>query len=345
MTDNIPAVPDSLETMGRALALFTQLGGSGLLPKDVGSAADAAVIAGYSASLGRDPMWGLRNMHVVKGRAILSADAMLALALAHPDCVYIRPIETTDKRAVYAAARRSWGDGAEPFRFEFNEDDARRAGLWGSGNWAKYPKAMLRARCVSGLCRAVFPDAVAGVYEATSGELTDGRPADVGEYIDAEVVPSPPRQDRRPAPARRQPAPTPAPEPEPPREASAGPSLPPYGAKVPLALGAFADIVRSVGVDPQAFARFIVEAGGNDVAIDDEQTAFRRGGVAAMLHFAPLVDALNDGATPQQTATVFAQNRSTPEGDAWLDESCKSPPVAWAVIKATIKACMSGGES
>lgn len=330
MTDNIPAIPDSLDTMGRALALFTQLGGSGLLPKDISSAADAAVIAGYSASLGRDPMWGLRNMHVVKGKPILSADAMLALALAHPDCVYVRPIETTDKRAVYAAVRRSWGDGAEPFRFEFNEDDARRAGLWGSGNWAKYPKAMLRARCVSGLCRAVFPDAVAGVYEATSGELTDGRPADVGEYIDAEVVPSPPRQDRRPAPARRQPAPTPAPEPEPAREADTGPMLPPYGAKVPMRGEAFAAACVSVDVKPGALADWYIEAGGGgDLRGKGNDDAFRRAGVAAMLRWSDLREAVQRGIPASDLADVL----ELPDGDT-----------AWARIKAEAGRRL-GGES
>ena len=202
-----------LDTMERTLALFERIGRSGLLPQGISNAVDAAVIAGYSASLGRDPMWGLRNMHVVKGKPILSADAMLALALAHPDCMYIRPIETSDTRAVYAAVRRSWGEGAEPFRFEFSEADARKAGLWGSGNWAKYPKAMLRARCVSGLCRAVFPDAVAGIYESTSGELGAQHDHDI---IDVEVVPprNPPGQadvSRPSVSAQEQPAQSPEP--------------------------------------------------------------------------------------------------------------------------------------
>ena len=208
MSDNLPAVPDSLETMDRALAMFDRLGRSGLLPEGINGPGDAAIIAGYSASLSRDPMWGLRNMHVIKGKPVLSADAMLALALAHPDCAFIIPVETTRQGATYMARRRSWPDEVPAYRYTFDETDARNAGLTG-GMWKKYPKAMYRARCVSAICRAVFPDAVAGVYESSSGELTDGVP------VQAHPVDARPRPQGNP---NRPPQYAPEPHREPPVE-------------------------------------------------------------------------------------------------------------------------------
>ena len=57
-------------------------------------------------------------------------------------------------------------------------EDAKRAGLGGKDNWRKYPKAMLRARCISGALRAWAPDAIgAGVY--VEGEIEASEPAPV----------------------------------------------------------------------------------------------------------------------------------------------------------------------
>lgn len=42
---------------------------------------------------------------------------------------------------------------------------AKQAGLLGSQAWQKYPDAMLRARCLSAICRAVYPDLILGMYD------------------------------------------------------------------------------------------------------------------------------------------------------------------------------------
>jgi len=47
----------------------------------------------------------------------------------------------------------------------FTIEQAQRAGVTGKDNWKKYPEAMLRARCISALARAVYPDVVLGIYE------------------------------------------------------------------------------------------------------------------------------------------------------------------------------------
>jgi hypothetical protein len=63
----------------------------------------------------------------------------------------------------------------------FTIEEAQAAGLAGKDNWKKYPAAMLRARCVSALSRAVYPEAVLGIYESTSEEIE--APAHVVEPV------------------------------------------------------------------------------------------------------------------------------------------------------------------
>lgn len=135
---------------------------------------------------------------------------------------------------------------------------------------------------------------------------------------------------RRPAPAQRQPAPTPAPEPEPAREADTGPMLPPYGAKVPMRGEAFAAACVSVDVKPGALADWYIEAGGGgDLRGKGNDDAFRRAGVAAMLRWSDLREAVQRGIPASDLADVL----ELPDGDT-----------AWARIKAEAGRRL-GGES
>jgi hypothetical protein len=55
-------------------------------------------------------------------------------------------------------------------------EDAHRAGLSGKGPWKSYPAAMLRARAISAMARAMFPDALSGVVytpEELGAEVDD----------------------------------------------------------------------------------------------------------------------------------------------------------------------------
>lgn len=120
----------------------------------------ATVLAG--AELGLAPMQAIRGIVVIKGKPTLSADTMGALVKRRRDvCEYLILKESTPERAVYETKRT--GDPAAT-TMEFSIEDAKRAGLAGD-NWRKYPAAMLRARCLSAICRAVFPDLCLGLYD------------------------------------------------------------------------------------------------------------------------------------------------------------------------------------
>jgi hypothetical protein len=153
---------------------------SKLLPDAVTTPEAAVLIILKGRELGLPPVYSLANINVIKGKPSLAADLMAALVKRSPVCEYWMLIESTAARAVYETKRR--GD-PKPTRLEWTIQDAQTAGLSSQQNFRNYPKAMLRARCIAALARAVYPDIVAGIYDPD--ELAD-RPAST--YVDTTCV-------------------------------------------------------------------------------------------------------------------------------------------------------------
>lgn len=139
--------------------------------------------------LGFTPMQAMRAMHIVQGRVVLTAEAMVALVRRSSQCVYFRCVETNDKIATYETLRRGY---PAPTRMSFSVEDAERAGLLGKDNWRLYRAAMLRARAASALCRSEYSDVLLGVYgqDEISVEVVDQASfyAAAGSVIDAEFT-------------------------------------------------------------------------------------------------------------------------------------------------------------
>ncbi len=129
---------------------------------------DALWLVATGAGLGIDPATALRAIHVIKGKPVLSADLMSAVAMRHPACEYLIIREMSAERCVIATKRRGW---PEEVVMTWTMEDARRAGLAGGDNWKKYPQAMLKARCLGQIVRAAYPDALMGVY--AEGEIEE----------------------------------------------------------------------------------------------------------------------------------------------------------------------------
>lgn len=170
--------------------LAGMLSKSSLLPPDLrGKEADIAVTVMAGRELGLSPMAALRSIYVVKGRPVLSADAMVGLVLSSGAAEYFTCVESTNVIATYETKRKG---SPMPQRLSFTVEQAKRAGLTG-GNWQSYPEAMLRARAKAALARDVYPDALAGCY--TEDEVVDDRAAprrqSDNDVIDAEIVEKP----------------------------------------------------------------------------------------------------------------------------------------------------------
>jgi hypothetical protein len=139
---------------------------SGLLSSEIRSPEAAFTVLVTGMELGLQPMQALRGIHVIKGKAVLSADLIVALVKRSEVCEYFRLVKTTAEFATYETKRKG---EPEPTPYTFTREMAKRAGLTG-GNHDRYPETMLRHRCAAALARMVYPDVVLGIYEESEGE-------------------------------------------------------------------------------------------------------------------------------------------------------------------------------
>lgn len=153
------------------LAMGKHLLASGFLPEAVKTPAQVAVLVLTGRELGIPPMHALRSIQVIKGKPTLSAD--LQLALFHRAGGRSQVLASDTTRCEMAFVRPDGGRHLELFTVE----DAKRAGLAGKDMWRTYPKAMLRARCISSGLRVCAPDIMAGLYDP---DELDGAPGDTG---------------------------------------------------------------------------------------------------------------------------------------------------------------------
>jgi len=143
--------------------------------------ADLALALALGDSCGMTVGESLSQIHLIDGKPTIGAAAQLALA--HRAGLRTRWRETSSERAVLAL----WLDGpdGEPTLHAYTSEDAKRAGLWGRGQWSKYPAQMLRARCITDALRAHCPEVLGGaVYDP---EELGGAPV----TIDVEAPPDP----------------------------------------------------------------------------------------------------------------------------------------------------------
>lgn len=191
MSDVTVITPGSLS---EAKDLASTLAQARTLPQALQKApADVLAIILAGAELGLAPMQSLRGIVLIDGRPTLSADAMGALVKSRRDvCAYLVLEYSDATRATYRTQRV--GD-PQPTTMTFTIEDAQRAGLRGSA-WQRYPAAMLRARALSAICRAVYPDLLLGVYDPEELEARLDIPPpterDVTPTASAQSTPTPP---------------------------------------------------------------------------------------------------------------------------------------------------------
>lgn len=160
----------------------------GLIPKAYqGSAPGIFACLLRGIGLGLDPMEALANIHVIEGKAILSSELMLSIVMRKGVQVEWTKMEDDEVEC------RLTRPGHPVHHGRWTIEDARRAGLAGKDIWKKYPRAMLRARCISEAIRAWAPDLLgAGVYDETEAdEVRDhaerAAPAPRVTVIDAKI--------------------------------------------------------------------------------------------------------------------------------------------------------------
>lgn len=134
----------------------------------VKSEAEVLAMMLRGAAVGMNPILALSAFHVIEGRVEMKSDLMVSLVRQSGLCKSWVYVECSDKICTIRTQR---ADEPDPMTLSWTIADAQRAGLAGRGNWTKYPRAMLRSRCISELCRMAYPEITTGSY--VEGETTD----------------------------------------------------------------------------------------------------------------------------------------------------------------------------
>jgi hypothetical protein len=151
------------------LSLAQMLADANLLPATLRKRpADVLLLVMYAKDLGLTFSEALRGLHLIEGKAVISADLMVALAKRTGEVESFDLVESTDTRATYETRRK----GREPVRVTWTIDMAKVAKLAEKPVWKSYPAAMLRARAKADLVRAVYPECTFGCYDPD--ELASG---------------------------------------------------------------------------------------------------------------------------------------------------------------------------
>lgn len=161
------------------------------LPQSIDTPEKAVAIMMKGRELGIPPMYALSNIVIVNGKPTCSAELMLALIRRDHGPGAIRVKESTNESCTVEWRTPGW-EGTQEYSFTIQ--DAKQAGLLGKGGpWVQYTAAMLRARCISAVCRMAFPETIAGMYVAgeTGGDVTvteDGDVIAVVHPVDTRVI-------------------------------------------------------------------------------------------------------------------------------------------------------------
>jgi hypothetical protein len=156
---------------------------SGLLPTSIKTAEAALIIIMKARELGIPPIQAFSAISVINGKPCISAEMMLNLIYRNVPGSKIEYLDATDEKCTIEVTR----PGHRKSTWSFSILDAKKAELMQKQVWKQYPGAMLRARTISAMARAVFPDALAGASytpEELGAEVTQE-----GEVIEKDVTP------------------------------------------------------------------------------------------------------------------------------------------------------------
>ena len=176
---------------------------SGYLPNSITEPEQVMVIVQHGKELGITPHLAIQNIHVISGRPTLSSSMLGSLLKSRrvewtwdEDFQVIKDDDgNVEKLGTGEANRRTtihfyWKskitDRVMETTFSVTWAQMAIAGYTTKQNWEKYPKEMLRARCLAYAIRALFPEVLSGVYTDLEIEdvMGEGNTIDVTEEGD-----------------------------------------------------------------------------------------------------------------------------------------------------------------
>lgn len=166
--------PMSMEKMADAFYA------SGMFP-DIRSQAQAIVKIQAGSELGFPPIYAMTKIYIVKGRVMVSAEALGAMIKRSGRYDY-RVVKLTDTECELQFTDR----GADAYLSRFTMEDAKRADLIKTDSgWMKWPRAMLMSKALSQGARIVGPETISGAYTPEDfGFTSDPETGDVADLPD-----------------------------------------------------------------------------------------------------------------------------------------------------------------
>ena len=108
---------------------------------------------------GIHPAIAMRDFDIIQGKPAKKAEAMLRSFLAAGGSVEWHQLDDAMADATFSHPK---GGTA---RITWDMERVKRAKIANEAMYSKYPRAMLRSRCVSEGCRTVYPASTSGMYE------------------------------------------------------------------------------------------------------------------------------------------------------------------------------------
>jgi len=150
---------------------------SGTLPPGM-TKEKVLTISQYGRELGMDPLTAINSISIVSGKMVIGA-AMLGALLKRRGYEYIWTKDWVEEDGkIITELEIMWlsstlkREMSQKFKITWKELEL--AGLTSRDTYKKYPKFMMRNRCMSAAVRAVAPEILLGLY--TAEELSDSDP-------------------------------------------------------------------------------------------------------------------------------------------------------------------------
>lgn len=158
---------DTLDRMAQAFAASKMFGA-----KDKDQVLSLLMLANAE---GVHPAIAMRDFDVINGKPAKKAEAMHRSFLAAGGSVEWHKLDDTCADATFSHPQ---GGSA---RIVWDLERVKKAKIANEAMYAKYPRQMLRSRCISEGCRTVYPAATSGMYEP--GEAAGIPEKDMGNAV------------------------------------------------------------------------------------------------------------------------------------------------------------------
>lgn len=134
---------------------------------------------------GVHPMTAMRDFDIIQGRPAKKAEAMHRSFIAAGGSIEWHTLDDTKADATFTHPQ---GGSA---RIVWDMERVKKAQIKNEAMYAKYPRQMLRSRCISEGVRTVYPAATSGLYEPGEVKGMEPQEKDMGH---AEIVLATPEQ-------------------------------------------------------------------------------------------------------------------------------------------------------